>query len=499
MSRVSDARMQLDAWEAKKPESYTSQYKDKIDGVMGKLDGMKDFSYDPTRDAAYEQYKNSYTRQAKLANENAQANASAISGGYSSSYGTQAGQSAYQNAMAGLSSATNSLYSQALNQYTQKKSDLQSQLSGYQQAMANVDSGLSGLRDKALTLYQLKQNGLSGLLSALQSQDSLEAAEHQGAVANAQDWRDYKKSRADQAAQEKQNFWDNLMQVGTDVVKAGFTAYDRYKGYDQWKQEHELQEKQVQAQLQQMAIDKALDYKERGASEAFLNQFLSANGLDPSILNDWTTEKTTELPPADYLTAMKGITDLYEGGFRDAAGAVADMYGISRDTLNYTPQYTTGSYSGRRSGSSGGSSGSRSGGTKSSGSSPTYAQLLSMSKEFVTMKASDPRYDYYKRTLTDAGWIKDDTPNLLETNRGLTGQSWKGDPENKWGTGTSNRQSQSTGRTASQSSVPQRAQVAANAIKGQRNHGSDDQTIFNSLKYQGYTDDEIWKAFELAG
>ena len=421
MSSLSNARAQLDAWEAKKPESYTSKYKDKIDGVMGKLDGMKDFSYDPTRDAAYEQYKNSYTRQAKLANENAQANASAIAGGYGSSYADSVAQQ------------------------------------GYQQAMANVDSGLSGLRDKALTMYQLKQNGLSGLLSALQSQDSLEAAEHQGAVANAQDWRDYKKSRADQAAQEKQNFWDNLMQVGTDVVKAGFTAYDRYKGYDQWKQEHELQEKQVQAQLQQMAIDKALDYKERGASEAFLNQFLSANGLDPSILNDWTTEKTTELSPADYLTAMKGITDLYEGGFRDAAGAVADMYGISRDTLNYTPQYITGSYSSRRSGGSGGSSGSRSGGTKSSGSSPTYAQLLSMSKEFVTMKASDPRYDYYKRTLTDAGWIEDDTR------------------------------------------VPQRAQVAANAIKGQRNHGSDDQTIFDSLKYQGYTDDEIWKAFELAG
>lgn len=121
MSSLSNARAQLDAWEAKKPGDYTSQYKDKIDGVMGQLDGMKDFSYDPTRDAAYEQYKNSYTRQAKLANENAQANASAISGGYGSSYGTQAGQSAYQNAMAGLSSATNSLYSQALNQYTQKK------------------------------------------------------------------------------------------------------------------------------------------------------------------------------------------------------------------------------------------------------------------------------------------------------------------------------------------------------------------------------------------
>ena len=178
-------------------------------------------------------------------------------------------------------------------------------------------------------------------------------------------------------------------------------------------------------------------------------------------------QKATQLAPADV-----------------TANGMLKVNNIDPSVLG---SYSTALYKNNNSGSSG------------SRSSPTYAQLLSMSKEFVTMKASDPRYDYYKRTLTDAGWIKDDTPNLLETNRGLTGQSWKGDPANKWGTGTSNRQSQSTGRTASQSSVPQRAQVAANAIKGQRNHGSDDQTIFDSLKYQGYTDDEIWKAFELAG
>lgn len=421
--RYRDAQAAQKDAENAMPGAYQSNYTDRINETLDSMGAASNAGYDVGTDSElYRQYRAGAQANARAAAENAAAGAAALSGGYGSSYANSVAQQ------------------------------------GYQQAMANVDDGLAGLRDKALTMYQLKQNGLSGLLSALQNQDSLEAAEHQGAVANAQDWRDYKKSRADQAAQEKQNFWDNLMQVGTDVVKAGFTAYDRYKGYDQWKQEHELQEKQVQAQLQQMAIDKALDYKERGASEAFLNQFLSANGLDPSILNDWTTEKTTELSPADYLTAMKGITDLYEGGFRDAAGAVADMYGISRDTLNYTPQYTTGSYSGRRSGNSGGSSGSRSSGsTENKRPAPTYAQLLSMSKEFVTMKASDPRYDYYKRTLTDAGWIEDDTR------------------------------------------VPQRAQVAANAIKGQRNHGSDDQTIFDSLKYQGYTDDEIWKAFELAG
>ena len=153
--------------------------------------------------------------------------------------------------------------------------------------------------------------------------------------------------------------------------------------------------------------------------------------------------------------------------------------------------------SGRRSSSSGGSSGSGSG-TGNKRPTPTYAQLLDMAGDYAKMKDSDPRKTSYGNTLQYYNMI--DTPNLLEKNTGLTGQSWKGDPANKWETGTnSGKQSQSTGRTANQSSVPQRAQVAANAIKGQRNHGSDDQTIFDSLKYQGYTDDEIWKAFELAG
>ena len=134
MSRLTDARNALEAYEATKPGEYQNQYKEKINGVTNQLDGMKTFDYDPTSDAAYTQYKNSYTRRAKLANENAQASASALSGGYGSSYGTQAGQSAYQSTMNGLNDALDGLYDQALGNYRQKKSDLQTQLSGYQQA-----------------------------------------------------------------------------------------------------------------------------------------------------------------------------------------------------------------------------------------------------------------------------------------------------------------------------------------------------------------------------
>lgn len=448
--RYKDAQAAQKDAENAMPGAYQSNYTDRINEALDSMGAASNAGYDVGTDSdLYRQYRAGAQANARAAAENAAAGAAALSGGYGSSYANSVAQQ------------------------------------GYQKAMANVDDGLAGLRDKALTMYRLKQNGLSGLLSALQNQDSLEAAEHQGAVANAQDWRDYKKSRADQAAQEKQNFWDNLMQVGTDVVKAGFTAYDRYKGYDQWKQEHELQEKQVQAQLQQMAIDKALDYKERGASEAFLNQFLSANGLGPSILNDWTTEKTTELSPADYLTAMKGITDLYEGGFRDAAGAVADMYGISRDALNYTPQYITGSYSSRRSGGSGNSSGSRSsGGTGNKRPEPTYAQLLDMGDDYTKMEDSDPRKTSYRNTLQYYNMI--DTPNLLEKNTGLTGQSWKGDPANKWGTGTNSEKQNAS-------------DDVLNRVAGYAQRGMNGSAITVKLQHEGYSNEEIAEIFNRVG
>lgn len=134
MSRVTDARNELQQYEATKPGAYQSQYSDKINDTMGQLEGMKTFSYDPEKDAAFTQYKNNTTRRAKLANENAQASASALTGGYGSSYGTQAGQNAYQNAMSSLDAVTDSLYDQAYSSYNQKKSNLKQQLAGYQAA-----------------------------------------------------------------------------------------------------------------------------------------------------------------------------------------------------------------------------------------------------------------------------------------------------------------------------------------------------------------------------
>jgi len=412
------------------PGAYQSNYTDRINEALDSMGAASNAGYDVGTDSdLYRQYRAGAQANARAAAENAAAGAAALSGGYGSSY-------------------ANSVARQ-----------------GYQQAMANMDDGLAGLRDKALTMYQLKQNGLSGLLSALQNQDSLEAAEHQGAVANAQDWRDYKKSRTDQAAQEKSDFLSNLWEMAKSVGRAGLTAYDTYKGYTQQQWENEFAREQWEYNKERTgqsdalnAYEQAFNLYQQGAGDA-ANAVLGRYGLDTGIFDNYSGAPITRADKAGALTTAAGLAG---GGSDEAARAVLELYGLDPNSVgNYRTiagrQLAT-TLATKSAGSSGGSSGSRSSGsTENKRPAPTYAQLLSMSKEFVTMKASDPRYDYYKRTLTDAGWIEDDTR------------------------------------------VPQRAQVAANAIKGQRNHGSDDQTIFDSLKYQGYTDDEIWKAFELAG
>lgn len=438
--RYKDAQAAQKDAENAMPGAYQSNYTDRINEALDSMGAASNAGYDVGTDSElYRQYRAGAQANARGAAENAAAGAAALSGGYGSSYADSVAQQ------------------------------------GYQQAMANVDSGLSGLRDKALTLYQLKQNGLSGLLSALQNQDSLEAAEHQGAVANAQDWRDYKKSRADQAAQEKSDFLSNLWEMAKSVGKAGLTAYDTYKGYTQQQWENEFAREQWEYNKERTgqsdalnAYEQAFNLYQQGADDA-ANAVLGRYGLDTGIFDNYSGAPITRADKAGALTTAAGLAG---GGSDEAARAVLELYGLDPNSVgNYRTiagrQLAT-TLATKSAGGSGGSSGRRSGGTKGSGSNWTNSQLLTALGKYQALKDGDPTKDIYAGILQEGG--------LLDA---LAGGS--------------------AGRTASQSSVPQRAQVAANAIKGQRNHGSDDQTIFNSLKYQGYTDDEIWKAFELAG
>lgn len=173
MSRLSNARTELENYEKTRPADYVSQYQPKIKDVMGQLDGMKEFDYDPDADTAYQQYKSQYTRSAKLANQNAQANAAAQTGGYSSSYGTQAGQNAYTTTMNNLDNVLNSLQDQSRSEYTARRTGLETRLNGLQNAEKQD--------------YQNYQNDYSNWLNGLQyrqNQYNSASSEHQQRTSN---------------------------------------------------------------------------------------------------------------------------------------------------------------------------------------------------------------------------------------------------------------------------------------------------------------------------
>ena len=53
MSRLSEAKTELERYEQTKPGAYESQYQKKINDVTGKLEELGEFDYDPDADTAY--------------------------------------------------------------------------------------------------------------------------------------------------------------------------------------------------------------------------------------------------------------------------------------------------------------------------------------------------------------------------------------------------------------------------------------------------------------
>ena len=107
---VNAAKSTLQKTEKARPAAYTSKYGTQITGLADAIANRKGFSYDYTKDALYQNYKDQYQRQAQLGMQNATAQAAALSGGYGNSYAATAGNLAYQENMSALNNIIPSLY-----------------------------------------------------------------------------------------------------------------------------------------------------------------------------------------------------------------------------------------------------------------------------------------------------------------------------------------------------------------------------------------------------
>ena len=124
---VTQANTALQAQLAQKPGEYKSQWQTQLDDTIGKILNREKFSYDLNGDALYQQYKDKFTQQGKMAMGDAIGQASAMTGGYGNSYAQSVGQQMYQKELQNLNDIVPELYQMALDKHEREGQELYNQ------------------------------------------------------------------------------------------------------------------------------------------------------------------------------------------------------------------------------------------------------------------------------------------------------------------------------------------------------------------------------------
>lgn len=106
-------------------------YADSLKQAVDKINNREKFSYDLNNDMLYQQYKQQYINQGRLAMTDTVGQASALTGGYGNSYAVNAGNQAYQGYLQKLNGVVPELYQLALDKYNAEGSDLYNKASLY--------------------------------------------------------------------------------------------------------------------------------------------------------------------------------------------------------------------------------------------------------------------------------------------------------------------------------------------------------------------------------
>ena len=126
---VQQARNNLEGLKA--PGEYQSQYQGNISALMNQINNREKFSYDLNGDALYQQYKDQYINQGRMAMMDTMGQAAALTGGYGNSYAASAGNQAYQESLKQLNDIVPDLYRLALDKYNSEGQDLYNQYAMY--------------------------------------------------------------------------------------------------------------------------------------------------------------------------------------------------------------------------------------------------------------------------------------------------------------------------------------------------------------------------------
>ena len=473
IKRLNEARKAQRDAENAMPGAYQSQYKDRINETLDAMGGAgADSAVDTLLDKAYQQYRQLTGQNAAAAAQNAVDVTNGLSGGYGSDW---AGNVAQQ---------------------------------GYNEAMAAVDDAMPSLRAKALNQYQNQQNDLADRLNALMNQESMAQNQYNGSVADAENMRDYRQSRANMAKQENTSFWNNVWNTVKNVGSSALNAYDTYKGYTQQQWENEMAQAQFDFQKQQYAdslarqskadntraYEDAFNLYKAGAGDA-ASDVLNQYGLNADAFANYTGAPITR---DDQASALSAAASLMAGGNTEAAANLLKMYGMDADAAGtYTTlmqrQLATAAAKAAltKTGSSGRSSGSS--GKAGAASGYTSSNVTTLLGKLAGVKEGSAAYNAIAGELAKAGVdVGGSTQSVGNTGTGSGLIAPLANP-NKWAL-TGGTAGGSTGKSATQSSD-------TGTLLAQRyaKRGYSAWAIANIMSQSGYSDKEISDALEKAG
>jgi polyhydroxyalkanoate synthesis regulator phasin len=164
---VNQAAQMLADQMAKAPGQYNSPWVTQLNDTLDKILNREKFSYDFNGDAFYQQFKDKFTQQARMASEDAVARASAMTGGYGNSYAATAGAQAYNAEMQQLNDVIPELYQMAYDRYAREGQDLKD---AYSMLAAREAEAYGKYRDEKAD-YLTERDYLTGRLESEKADD----------------------------------------------------------------------------------------------------------------------------------------------------------------------------------------------------------------------------------------------------------------------------------------------------------------------------------------
>lgn len=154
--------------EQEKKRLYGGKYDDAISDTYQQIQNRPAFSYDVDGDALYQQYRDRYTQNAKLAMKDTMGQAAALTGGYGNSYAKGVGQQRYDETMRGLTDMIPQLEQTAYSRWKGQGDDL---MNRYQMLMNMGQAEQATAQQAYSRLY-----ALIGSTGYMPSADELAAA-----------------------------------------------------------------------------------------------------------------------------------------------------------------------------------------------------------------------------------------------------------------------------------------------------------------------------------